>query len=394
MTHKMCSVSETGADLISCQFNETSDGTIWHVYRTMFGQFIPEPLFIMAVSMLPNLEYQPWICSMIGSFVIGLSGVFPLLVIPIEEGANLNSGGAATKTLKVLLSFAVGCLLGDVFLHLLPEVWSNDQLLHDGSSHPPMTKGIWILAGLLIFIVLEKMFAFMQEDLDNSFDVPEFKPVQSSCSGPATHSTKLPNGYIEAHNNNVKKIINGHPLKPVIYANGHCKSHEETPAVVRPQRQRTTSIRMSGYLNLMANSFDNFTHGLAVGGSFLVSFPHGVLTTLAILLHEIPHEVGDFAILLRSGFTRWDAARAQLCTAFAGMFGALTSVVLSGAAGAVEARTSWILPFTAGGFLHIALVTVLPDLLKEENPKESMMQLFSLLSGIAVMGALSILVEE
>jgi len=85
----------------------------------------------------------------------------------------------------------------------------------------------------------------------------------------------------------------------------------------------------------MANSFDNFSHGLAVGGSFLVSFPHGVLTTLAILLHEIPHEVGDFAILLRSGFSRWDAARAQLATASAGMIGALTAVALSGATSAV-----------------------------------------------------------
>lgn len=85
----------------------------------------------------------------------------------------------------------------------------------------------------------------------------------------------------------------------------------------------------------MANSFDNFTHGLAVGGSFLVSFPHGVLTTLAILLHEIPHEVGDFAILLRSGFSRWDAARAQIVTASTGVMGALTAVALSGAASPV-----------------------------------------------------------
>ena len=85
----------------------------------------------------------------------------------------------------------------------------------------------------------------------------------------------------------------------------------------------------------MANSFDNFTHGLAVGGSFLVSFPHGVLTTLAILLHEIPHEVGDFAILLRAGFSRWDAARAQIVTASVGIIGALTAVLLSGATSAL-----------------------------------------------------------
>jgi zinc transporter 13 len=58
-----------------------------------------------------------------------------------------------------------------------------------------------------------------------------------------------------------------------------------------------------------------------------------------------------------------------------------------------EARTSWILPFTAGGFLHIALVTVLPDLLQEENPKESLLHLASLLEGIGFMAALIVVGE-
>lgn len=87
---------------------------------------------------------------------------------------------------------------------------------------------------------------------------------------------------------------------------------------------------ISGYLNLMANCIDNFTHGLAVGGSFLISFRLGALTTFAILVHEIPHEVGDFAILLRSGFSRWDAAKAQLLTASGGIFGAMVAVLCSG----------------------------------------------------------------
>lgn len=93
---------------------------------------------------------------------------------------------------------------------------------------------------------------------------------------------------------------------------------------------KAKSIHVTGYLNLMANCIDNFTHGLAVGGSFLVSFRLGALTTFAILVHEIPHEVGDFAILLRSGFNRWDAAKAQLVTACGGVFGALTAVWCSG----------------------------------------------------------------
>lgn len=88
-----------------------------------------------------------------------------------------------------------------------------------------------------------------------------------------------------------------------------------------------------GYLNLLMNFLDNFTHGLSVGGSFLISFRVGVLSTFTILVHEIPHEVGDFAILLRSGFSRWDAARAQLVTAGGGIVGALAAVFFSSGLG-------------------------------------------------------------
>lgn len=89
---------------------------------------------------------------------------------------------------------------------------------------------------------------------------------------------------------------------------------------------------MTGYLNLVANTMDNFTHGLSLGGAFLVSLRLGIFTTFAILVHEIPHEVGDFAILLNSGFTRWHAAVFQLLTAGGGLVGALTAINFSGGA--------------------------------------------------------------
>ena len=82
-------------------------------------------------------------------------------------------------------------------------------------------------------------------------------------------------------------------------------------------------IAISGYLNLMANIVDNFTHGLAIGGSYRNSTRLGHLTTLAILLHEIPHEISDFAILLRAGFDRWGAAKAQILTASGSVFGTI-----------------------------------------------------------------------
>ena len=80
----------------------------------------------------------------------------------------------------------------------------------------------------------------------------------------------------------------------------------------------------------------------------------GLITTFAILIHEIPHEVGDFAILLKSGFSRWEAGKAQMCTASVGMLGALAAISLDSVK-SLEARTAWILPFSAGGFLNIGI---------------------------------------
>ena len=71
-----------------------------------------------------------------------------------------------------------------------------------------------------------------------------------------------------------------------------------------PELREATNRKIVGYLNLLANCTDNLLHGLAVGTSFMSSFKLGLTTTAAILLHEIPHEFGDFAILLKSGFER------------------------------------------------------------------------------------------
>ncbi|XP_065371422.1 zinc transporter ZIP13 homolog [Calliphora vicina] len=286
------------------------------LYTHLVNQCVPE--------YFKDFEYTPWVFSLLGSVVIGLSGILPLLIIPTDE--KLNKQGykdpGESKFLRVLLSFAVGGLLGDVFLHLLPEAWKGDNEKSTSSGDYTLNSGLWVLSGILIFTIVEKIFS----------------------------------GYTNADEDQPKKV--------------------------------------TGYLNLVANSIDNFTHGLAVAGPFLVSFRHGVFATFAILLHEIPHEVGDFAILLRSGFSRSDAAWDQLLTASAGLLGALVAIGGSGITSAMEARTSWIMPFTAGGFLHIALVTVLPDLLQENNRLESIKQFLALIAGIAVMAVMTILFEH
>ncbi|XP_064465805.1 zinc transporter ZIP13-like [Ornithodoros turicata] len=261
-----------------------------------------------------------WILSIIAACLVGLSGVLPLLIVPVETGASLKHN-ISGRMLKLLLSFAVGGLLGDVFLHLLPEAWAR---LQDGSVvslHAYFTLGLWVLLGVFTFVILELVFTA--------------KPPP------------------------------------------HCKA---------------STVNVTGYLNLAANCIDNFTHGLAVAASFLVGNKMGLVTTFAILVHEIPHEVGDFAILLKAGFSRWDAAKAQLWTAMMGIAGAVTALSANSLED-VDKSTSWILPFTCGGFLNIALVSVLPDLLEEDDPWESAKQLACVCCGISIMGVLQVALE-
>ena len=87
------------------------------------------------------------------------------------------------------------------------------------------------------------------------------------------------------------------------------------------------------------------------------------MTTATILLHEIPHEIGDFAILVKSGFARQQAIQAQLVTSM----GTVAGTVVGLASTEAGARSSWILPFTAGGFIYIALVSIVPDMLRDET---------------------------
>jgi len=265
-----------------------------------------------------------WTAALIGSIAVGLSGVVPILLIPLDH--NPTQSFQADKNLKLLLSFAVGGLLGDVFLHLFPEAYGALEAVEDPHSSR-LNLGLWILGGILAFLILEKIFEFTEEKNRSQED-------KQGSSG--------------------KK-----PKKDIL-----------------------------GYLNLIANCIDNFLHGLTVASSFLTSIKLGMVTTLAILLHEIPHEVGDFAILLRSGFTRWEAGKAQMWTASIGVLGALSALSLDSVQ-SLEARTAWILPFSAGGFLNIALVSILPELMSETNPVEATKQLACMFAGIIVMGLLS-----
>lgn len=155
--------------------------------------------------------------------------------------------------------------------------------------------------------------------------------------------------------------------------------------------QECRIIEIAGYLNLIANGFDNFTHGLAIGASFLAGSKVGVLTTFVIFIHEIPHEICDYAILVNSGFSRWDAVKAQSSVSLFGLLGTATALYVK-SVHTLNAYTVWILPFSAGGFLYIALVNLLPEILdRKTSVYRSFVQIACVILGIAFMAAVAVI---
>jgi zinc transporter 7 len=107
------------------------------------------------------------------------------------------------------------------------------------------------------------------------------------------------------------------------------------------------------------------------------------VTTLTILFHEVPHEIGDFAILIQSGCTKKKAIYLQLVTALGAFSGTLLSLFFESAASGIA--TSCILPFTAGGFIYIATVTIIPELKESTGLWQSFKEIVALLAGIGMM---------
>jgi zinc transporter ZupT len=116
------------------------------------------------------------------------------------------------------------------------------------------------------------------------------------------------------------------------------------------------------------------------------------MTLIATLLHEIPHEIGDFVILLKSGLNYREAAMAQAITAFGGIFGAIFALEYSSAEQAGNA-CSWILPFTSGCFIYISLVGIIPDILAEKDWRVCSKQMSSLFLGIFSIYFFSVIFE-
>lgn len=209
-----------------------------------------------------------------------------------------------SKILLFLVSFAAGGLLGDAFLHLLPEAVEETGFNIEIS--------LAVLLGVLVFFALEKFISWRHCHIPTSKEHPH----------------------------------------PVVW------------------------------MNLVGDGLHNFTDGMIIAASFLVNIPLGIATSLAVILHEIPQEIGDFGVLIHGGFSRNKALVFNFASGLMAIGGAILILFL-GTRFIQPVRL--LIPFTAGSFIYIAGSDLIPELHKETSLKKSAFQLLGLILGIGVM---------
>ncbi len=141
-------------------------------------------------------------------------------------------------------------------------------------------------------------------------------------------------------------------------------------------------IHSFGYINLVGDSIHNFIDGLVIASAFLINIPLGIATTIAIALHEVPQEIGDFGVLIHAGFNKKKALLVNYIVALAVVAGGIVGYFL---ANEMENIIPYLLPFAAGGFIYIAASDLMPELRKEKSLKKSMLSFLVFIAGILLM---------
>ncbi|KAJ1668353.1 hypothetical protein IW140_000343 [Coemansia sp. RSA 1813] len=351
---------------------------------------------------------NPALSSLLGTFYISL---FPNLILFATPSSIPN------KVLRIMVAFAVGGLLGDVFLHLMPHMFAD----HDHSGHHDHNEaadthirntvyGCTVFLGLMVFFMVDKFMRLLGGDEhshghSHSHGSHTRKPSKSSGSSGDNSDLESKQRLRKRHNNK----------KPRHMASDANEADDEKEAIdsAIASKGDKKQIKMSAYLNLVADAAHNFTDGLAMSASFYLSHAAGLSTFVAVFFHEIPHELGDFAILVQSGFSRTSALASQFFTALGAIAGTLAGILIEeagkgnslnlkgiytagvpvfvpataaqpgsssiisavfggilGLLPSTVAGVPWgklVIPFTAGGFIYVGTVSVLPDLLQPDD---------------------------
>ena len=141
----------------------------------------------------------------------------------------------------------------------------------------------------------------------------------------------------------------------------------------------TCDVHAFSYLNLIGDSLHNFSDGMVIGASFSVDIRFGIITTLAIIFHEIPQEISDFGVLVYGGFSKAKAIIYNFITALTCILGTALGYPL---ANKVKDFSVFLLPFVAGGFIYIAACDLIPELHKHSDSKRNIFSMLAFLAGV------------
>lgn len=273
---------------------------------------------------MPLLAWIVFFTALGGIASAACAGVF--LLIPAEAGRKL---------LPHFVSYATGALLGAALIALLPDAIRG--VGRDGAEG----IGAALLVGLGIFFVIEKLVLWWH-----------------------THS----NGHSHSHEHS-HEHRHSHGDE---HSHGH--RHDGGPG---PSDGR---LEASGVLVIVGDSIHNGLDGVLIAAAFLTSFPLGLVTTFAVAAHEIPHRVGDFAILVHSGMSRGRALVINMATGLASIVGGIAAFFgLQRAIGVLP----YALALAAAGFLYIAVAGLIPGLHRRADPRTSLAQVVLMGLGVA-----------
>uniref|UniRef100_A0A8C9PB61 Solute carrier family 39 member 5 n=1 Tax=Spermophilus dauricus TaxID=99837 RepID=A0A8C9PB61_SPEDA len=294
------------------------------------------------------------------------------------------------RLLQPLLGFlgalAVGTLCGDALLHLLPHAKGGQHTGPSGQPEEDLGPGISVLGGLFLLFTLENTLGLLRNRglwprccrRKRDLETPNLDPEDGSGMALRPLQAAPETGAQGQREQNSQS-------SPTPALPGH-QSHSH-------RHQGGSSANIT-WMVLLGDGLHNLTDGLAIGAAFSDGFSSGLSTTLAVFCHELPHELGDFAMLLQAGLSFRRLLLLSLVSGALGLGGAALGVGLS--LGPIP-LTPWVFGITAGVFLYVALVDMLPALLCPPEPLPTLhvlLQGLGLLLGGSLMLTIALLEEQ
>jgi zinc and cadmium transporter len=303
---------------------------------------------------IPDLPILVWI--MLASLSGGMLSV---------AGAAVVALNARKTALPMLISYAMGAMLGAVFLEILPEAISAGMAI--GNSIQQMTATV--LFGVLLFFSLEKLVIWRHCHGNHC----EVHAVHTEAECPDNISSKP--AVIET-----PALVLSDPKTKYRPASGGTASARAVKATHDHGHDHAHDHGRSGMMIMIGDTFHNFVDGILIASAFMVDVKVGIVTSVAIIAHEIPQEVGDFLILLHSGYSKKQAFAFNLVSSFATVVGGTIAYF---ALSHVQNWVPTILALAAASILYVAVADLIPTLHKRTELRATMSQLLLITCGVA-----------